>query len=241
MARVIVEGLSKKFKIGFKKHQGALSIFISLFSGKEPTRILWALKDVSFNADEGEIIGIIGENGSGKSTLLRTIADIYDMDSGEIKTNGKIVPLINLQAGLKDRLTMEDNIFICCSFFGLTQKEARNRFDAIVQFSELENFVNTKIYQFSEGMKQRLSFSIAINCDPDILLLDEVFEAGDEEFKSKSADRIKELVKSGATVLLVSHELWMVEKYCNKVIWLDSGRLIKSGNAQEILKEYRQD
>ena len=238
MKRITVDSVSKKFRIGFKKDQSALARFISLFSGREPKRTIWALKKVSFSADAGEIIGVIGENGSGKSTLLRIIAGIYDKSGGEVKTEGKIVSLINLYIGLRERLTMEDNIYMCSSLFGLSAKEAKKRFDSIVEFSELRDFVNTKIYQFSEGMKQRLAFSIAIHCDPDIFLIDEVFEVGDEEFKIKSVNKIKEFLGNGATVLLVTHELWMVEKYCNRAIRIDKGRIVKDGNSRDVIKDY---
>ncbi len=238
MRRIEAHGISKKFRIGFVKNQGALARFISIFSGVEPKKIFWALKDVSLSADAGEIVGIIGENGSGKSTLLRIIAGIYDKDKGGIKTEGKIISLINLHSGLRERLAMEDNIYICCSLFGLSKKEAGRRFNSIVKFSELGNFVNTKIYQFSEGMKQRLSFSIAIHCNPDILLIDEVFEIGDEEFKVKSANKIKDFVKNGVAVLLVSHKLEMIEKHCDRVIWIDKGKIAKEGNSREVVRDY---
>lgn len=241
MERVVVDNISKKFRIGFKKDQGALARFISLFSGVEPKRVIWALKDISFTVNRGEIVGIIGENGSGKSTLLRVIAGIYDEDSGEVKTDGRIISLISLEIGLKDRLSMEDNIYVCCPFFGLPRKEIKKRFDSIVEFSGLRNFVNTKIYQFSQGMRQRLTFSIAAHCDPDILLLDEIFEVGDEEFKFKSANKIKEFVKSGIAVLLVSHALGVVEKYCDRVIWLDNGKAVKIGDTKEVVREYIQN
>jgi len=239
MASVIVKNISKKFKIGFKKNRGALSRFIFLLSGRESKKDIWALKDVSFTADAGEVTGIIGENGSGKSTLLRVIAGIYDRSSGEVRTDGNIISLINLYIGLRDRLTMEDNIYMCCSLFGLSIGETKKRFDSIVGFSELGEFINTKIYQFSQGMRQRLSFSIAVHCDPEILLVDEVFEVGDEEFKIKSANKIKEFVKNGAAVIVVSHELWMIEKYCDKVIWLHKGKVIREGRAAPILAEYK--
>lgn len=239
MKRIIVEDVSKKFRIGSKKGRGTLAKFISLFSGREPKRVIWALNEVSLNANAGEIIGIIGKNGSGKSTLLRIIAGIYDKDEGEVKTDGKIISLINLHIGLWERLTMEENIYVCCPFFGLSKNEIKKRFDSMVEFSELGNFVNTKIYQFSQGMRQRLSFSIAAHCNPDILLIDEVFEVGDEGFRIKSANRIKDFIKNGTTVLLVTHELWMVEKYCNRAIWLDQGKIVKSGNVESILTEYK--
>jgi len=239
MERIIVEGVSKKFKIGFKKNRSALARFVSLFSGIEPKKIIWALKEVSFSVSSEEIVGIVGKNGSGKSTLLRIIAGIYDVDSGKVSTNGKIVSLINLSMGLKEKLMMEDNIYIFCSLLGLSIKEIKKRFNSIVELSELGNFVSTKIYQFSEGMKQRLAFSIAIHCDPDILLLDEVFEVGDREFKVKSVNKIKEFTKNGTTVLLVSHGLGIVERYCDRVIWLDEGRIVRIGDTKEILNEYQ--
>lgn len=237
MERIIVREVGKKFKIGFKKGQGALARLVSFFSGREARKIIWALKDVSFSINEGEIVGIIGKNGSGKSTLLRTIARIYKKNRGRVRTKGKIVSLINLNIGMQPRLTMRDNIYLCCSLFGLSQKSIKQRFNSIVEFSELETFVNTKLYQFSEGMKQRLAFSIAIHCNPDILLLDEVFEVGDKKFKIKSADKIKEIVKRGASILLVSHEMWMIEKYCDRVIWMDKGEIVKDGD-KRIIKEY---
>ncbi len=239
MEMIIVDNVSKKFKRGFKKHQSALARFISFLLGKESKKTIWALKDVSFKAEKGEIVGIIGENGSGKSTLLRVIAGIYKEDKGKVSINGKIISVINLRAGLQHRLTMKDHIFLTSSFFGLSKKEIKQKFNSIVEFAELENFVNTKIYQFSEGMKQRLVFSIAIHCNPEILLLDEVFEVGDKKFKIKSAEKIKNLVKKGTVVLLVSHELNMIEKYCDKVIWLDKGKIVREGKTREVVKEYK--
>ena len=237
--RIIVEKVSKKFQIGFKKNQSALERFIGLFSGKEPKKTIQALKEVSFTAEKGEIVGIIGENGSGKSTLLRTIAGIYRQDEGRITTGGKMISLIGLNVGLHLRLTMKDNIYLCCSLFGLSQKDIKKNFSLIVEFTELENFINTKIYQFSEGMKQRLAFSIAIHCNPEILLLDEVFEVGDESFRKKSAEKIKKLVNNGVTALLVSHDLNMIKKHCDKVIWMERGKIKKQGKTREVVGEYK--
>ena len=238
MERIIINDVSKEFKIGFKKNQSALAKIISIFSGKEPKKSFWVLKNTTFNAKAGEMIGIIGKNGSGKSTLLRVIARIYEKDDGIIKTNGKIISLINLNIGLQDRLTMKDNIYLCCSLFDLSIKDINQRFKSIAKFAELEDFVNTKVYQFSSGMLQRLAFSIAIHCNPEILILDEVFEVGDEDFKKKSSDKIKGLVRNGATVLLVSHDLESIKKNCNRVIWMDRGKIIKEGKPTEIIKEY---
>jgi len=238
MHRIIIHNISKKFNIGFKKKQSALARFISIYSGKEPKRELKVLKNISFQASAGEIVGIIGANGSGKSTLLRIIAGIYDQDKGSIEKNGKLISIIGLGSGLKDRLSMKDNIYLIGSYFGLTKKSIKKNFNSIVKFADLSNFVNTKIYQFSQGMLQRLAFSIAVHCDPQILLLDEVFEVGDQEFRKRSAERIKELVANGATTLLVSHELELIKQYCNRVIWLGKGKVIKEGDAKEVVREY---
>lgn len=236
---IVIHGVSKKFKIGYMKNQSALTRFISLFSGQEPKRTIWVLKEISFSAGPQEIVGIIGKNGSGKSTLLRIIAGIYDKTHGRIATNGKIVSLIQPKDNMPLQLTMRDNLYFMASLFGLTQKETKNRFNSIIEFTELGDFVHTKIYQFSEGMKHRLTFSIAIHCDPEILLLDEVFEAGDEKFKIKSVNRIQNLAKNGATVLVVSHNLDLIKKYCNRVIWLENGRIKKTGTPDEIIEEYK--
>lgn len=239
MKRIIVNGVSKEFKIGYLKNQGALARFISLCSGREPRRIIWVLKEISFSADSQDIVGIIGKNGSGKSTLLRIIAGIYDKTHGKVVTNGKIVSLIQLKDGMSSQLAMRDNLYLIASLLGLTQEEIKNKFDSMVEFAELGDFIHTKIYQFSEGMKQRLIFSIAIHCNPEILLLDEVFEVGDERFRIKSANKIKELTANGSTILLVSHNLDLVEKYCNRVIWLENGRLKRQGSSSEIVGEYK--
>ncbi len=235
MKRIVVQKLSKSFAKGLGG--SALSNFLELFrcNEKKPVK---ALKNVSFSVDSGEIIGIIGENRSGKSTLLRTISGIYEPDSGRVETNGKIISLINLNIGMHDRLTLKDNVYLCGSLFGVSRKEIRSKFDSIVSFAELEGFSEEQIYKFSEGMKQRLAFSIAIHCSPDILLLDEVFEVGDEGFKRKSADKIKELVENGSSVLLVSHDLEMIRKHCTQVIWMDKGEIKKQGYVKEIIDAY---
>ncbi|MFH1835616.1 MAG: ABC transporter ATP-binding protein [Methanobacteriota archaeon] len=239
MKRIILEKVSKKFRIGFTKNQTALARVASTLSGREPKKDLWALKDVSLTVDSGTILGILGENGSGKSTLLRVIAGIYPADGGAIETNGKIISLIGLNIGLQDRLSMKDNISLCCSLFGLSQKTIGERYKEIIEFSELEDFENTKLYQFSSGMLQRLAFSMAIHCNPEILLLDEIFEVGDEHFKKKSTETLKKLVEKGATILLVTHELWMIQKYCDKAIWMEEGKIKEYDDTTSVINNYR--
>ena len=198
---------------------------VSFLSGREPKHIIQAISNVSLEVKAGEIVGIIGDNGSGKSTLLRIVSNIYRADSGTVETFGKIISLINLGVGLKERLNMKDNIYMLGTLFGLTNKKIQEKFDSIVSFSGLHEFVHTKIYQFSEGMKQRLAFSVAIHANPDILIIDEVFEVGDEDFRVKSASKIKELVSHGASVLLVSHDKELINKYCSKTIKIDKGNI----------------
>ena len=225
MKRIIIDDVSKKFRIGYKKNQSVLAKSLSFFSGIEPKKIIDAVKNVSLGVDKGELLGIIGDNGSGKSTLLRIIAGIYEPSSGRATTSGKIISLINLQVGLKDRLTMRDNIFLIGSLFGMSQEEIKRNLNFIVEFSELNEFTNTKIYQFSSGMRQRLAFSIAVSANPDILLLDEVLEVGDQDFKEKSGKKIREMVGGGSSVIFVSHDLDMVYKYCDRVIKMENGKI----------------
>jgi len=189
--------------------------------------------NVSLVASPGEFIAIIGKNGSGKSTLLRTLAGIYLKDGGSASNYGKIVPLIGLEVGLKDRLTMADNIFLGGALFGLTKKEIKKKFDDIVKFSELEQFIGTQLYKFSWVMEDRLAFSIAINCNPEILLIDELFTTADEDFKKKAGEKLKMMAKAGVTIIFVSHNLEIIRQYADRVIWLEKGRIKQEGKEIE--------
>ncbi len=229
--RIVVEHVSKYFQIGTEKRQSTLGKIYSLFSGREPKKSIHVLSDVSFVVNAGEVLGIMGSNGSGKSTLMRIVAGIYRVYDGTVKVEGKMVSLINLSVGLKERLTMRENIFLIGSLFGLGQDDIKARFNDIVAFAELGEFVNTKIYQFSSGMRQRLIFATAVHANADILILDEVLEVGDKSFKEKSGNKIKEIVKGGGSVVLVSHNALLIEKYCHRVMLIEKG-VIKS---QELL------
>ena len=242
MKRIIINKVSKKFEIGFKKDQNALMKFISFFSGRESKREFFVLKDVSFDADAGENVGLIGKNGSGKSTLLRIIAGIYELGKGNITSDGKLVYLSGFGTGLKKRLTMKENIYLIGSILGLNNKEIKSKFSEIVKFSGLKDFVDTKVYQFSDGMLLRLIFSITTHYvaheKPEVLLLDEIFAGGDEEFRKKAVEKMEDLIKGGATVILVSHDLDLIKKYCDKVIWLEKGRIRKQGKPDQVTKAY---
>jgi len=238
MIRIKVKNLNKKFKIGFSKNESFLSRIINFILIKEDKKELQVLKDISLEINSGEYVGIIGKNGSGKSTLLRVISGIYKNYTGEVETDGKIISLINIGSGFKYRLTMKENIYLVCSLFGLTHKEIEKNFNSIVEFSELQNYVNTKMFQFSSGMIQRLAFSIAINSYPEILILDEVFEVGDNSFKKKSREKIKELTNKNVTVLLVTHEVEILSNLCNRIIWMNKGMIKEDGDPGEIISQY---
>jgi len=241
MTRISLRGVSKRFRKGFVKKHSVLFKFLSLLSGTPPAKTITVLDGVSFDVRKGEKVGIIGENGSGKTTLLRIISGIYEKDEGTVETEGKIIPLINLRAAMIRRLTMKDNIYLLGSFLGLTTGKIRERFHSIAAFAEQEDYINTPLYQFSSGMRQRLAFSIAINCDPDILLLDEVFESGDEKFRNKSAEWIGRMVAAGGSVILVSHEMRTIEKYCDKVIWLKNGKIARFEDTKNVVNDYITD
>lgn len=238
MNSIQLQSVSKTFELGFKKRHGLLARIIGGLSNREQKKEIIVLDTISLTIKSGEMVGIIGNNGSGKSTLLRIIAGIYRPNSGNIITQGKIISIINLGSGLKERLTMKENIFLVGSLFGISQKTIRENLNSIVHFSGLEQFIDTKIYQFSAGMLQRLAFSIAIHSNPSILLLDEVFEVGDENFRKKSTEKIHELVKAGVSVVFVTHELDMIREHCDRVIWLSNGKICMQGDPEVVVKKY---
>ena len=239
--KLIIKNISKEFKIGFKKHQGILGKTISFISGREPKRKFLALDNISFSVKPKEIVGIIGPNSVGKSTLLRIIGKIYQPSNGKIITNQKIILLLKENIGLDIRLDMKESIFLSCALLGLKKEQTRKIFKKIVEFSELEKYINTKLYQFSTGMILRLFFSIIINSlenkGSEILLLDEIFTVSDKKFKEKCIKKIKEIAENGSSIILVSHDLKLIEKECTKIIWLDKGKIVKEGG-KEIVKEY---
>lgn len=239
-----LDNVSKKFNIGFKKNQGALARLISFVSGKESRKDLEVLKDISFCTYPGQIIGLIGRNGSGKSTLLRIIAGIYEPDQGYVKTVGRVNYVSGFGNGLSSKLTMEENIYLMGTMMGLSKIDIKKRFAEIVDFSGLKDFVYAKVYKFSSGMVIRLSFSVTIHClehsNPDILLLDEVFGAGgDIDFEDKAIQKMAEFIKGGATVLLASHGLKIVEEYCDEVMLLDNGKILQSGSPRKVIDDYK--
>jgi ABC-type polysaccharide/polyol phosphate transport system ATPase subunit len=245
MKRIIIKNLNKKFVLNHRRRDGALAKFVGLFSRSfDEKKVLTVANDISLSIEKGEVVGVIGHNGSGKSTLLRLISEIYQKDSGEVCVEGKLIYLSGFGQGLQSRLTMRENIFLMGAFMGLSQNEIKTRFDEIVEFSGLSEFVDVKVYKFSSGMVTRLNFSVTIHCvkhhNPEILLLDEIFSAGgDIDFFDKSTRFVENLVQGGATVVLVSHDLGLIEKYSNRVIWLESGRIREQGSPEKVLSLYK--
>mgnify|MGYP001573899518 CR=1 FL=1 len=245
MQRIAINNISKKFNIDFRRDEGALAQLLKFVSGKREKQERVALKNVSFTARSGEVFGIIGKNGAGKSTLLKIIAGIYQPTEGRVKTNGTFVYLTSLGLGFLPKLTMRENIYLAGSIMGLDQKEIKQKFNQIVDFSGLKEFIDTKIYQFSTGMISRLSFSTTFFCikhkNPDILLIDEVFGAGgDMDFEEKAQKKMEELIRGGATVILASHNLEIVEKYCDRVLCINNGKVVKEGVPGEVIEYYKE-
>ncbi len=212
-----------------------------LFKALKPDELVSAIDDVSLRVEKGQTFGVIGENGSGKSTLLKLVAGIAKPSRGRVTTVGKVSALIELGAGFHPEITGRENVFINGIMLGLTKKEITAKFDEIVAFAELEDFIDAPVKTYSSGMYMRLGFAIAINVNPDILLIDEVLAVGDAAFVPKCLDRIDDFRRRQKTILFVSHDLTTVEKVCDRVAWLKNGRLLTIGDPKRIVDAYLQD
>ncbi|MBN1182298.1 MAG: ABC transporter ATP-binding protein [Bacteroidales bacterium] len=218
----------------------ALKHFIINRKKEKKVKYFQAIKGVSFNVEKGINLGIIGSNGSGKSTLLRLLANTLAPDKGSIVNNSQSVSLLSLGVGFKPDLTGHENIYINGLLLGLSRTEIDQKMDEIIDFSELGDFIYNPVRTYSSGMKSRLSFSIAINVDPDLLIVDELFSVGDERFKEKSSSRMESMLKDNRTVIMVSHNLSSIERYCSKVIWIEDGRVFKMGEPKNIIPMYKE-
>jgi len=231
--------LSKTFNIRDDNYNTVKQRFFHLFN-PAPLRQINALKDVHFSIPKGECIGIIGGNGSGKSTLVKCMAGIYQSTQGYIKLKGSMM-LMNLGVGMSHELTARENIYVSGSALGLKISEIDKIFDQIVAFSELEDFVNTKVKYFSTGMVQRLSFSIAAHARADIMFLDEVFAVGDQKFLEKAVKVVEKSWIEGRTTVIVSHAMPIIAKYCKKVVYLKKGEMIYFGDPKTAIDMYQSD
>ena len=235
-----VENVSKVFKLPHEKNSSIKSSVVNFYRRKKGYELQSALKDVSFEIKKGEFFGIVGRNGSGKSTMLKLLAGIYTPTKGQIHVRGSLTPFIELGVGFNPELTGRENVFLNGALLGFNRKEMQAMYKDIVEFAELERFMDQKLKNYSSGMQVRLAFSIAIRAKSDILLIDEVLAVGDAAFQRKCFEYFKQLKKSNRTVVFISHDMGAVKEFCNRGILLNEGKIIFSGNSSEVAKKYAQ-
>ena len=236
-----LEHVSMKFNLGIEKEFSIKQAFVNFFNFNKPKKKkeeFWALKDVSFSVRKGEVVGLIGSNGAGKSTLLKVVSGVMKPTKGKVTVNGVISPMIELGAGFDSELTARENIFLNGAILGYSKDFLESKFEEIVEFSELRDFLDVPVKNFSSGMTAKLAFSIATIVNPEILIVDEILSVGDIKFQEKSKHKMLEMIKGGTTVLYVSHSLDSIRELCDRVIWLEHGKIIKIGDTKEICKEY---
>ena len=235
-----VKNVTMKFRMSDEPINSLKEIFTHTLSGKLKFNEFLALDDVSFNLEKGKTLGLIGKNGAGKSTTLKLISGILKPTSGIITTYGNVVPMLELGAGFDLELTGKENIYLNGAILGYSKEYLESKYDEIVEFAEIQDFIDMPIRNYSSGMMARLAFSIASVVQPEILIVDEILAVGDVAFQEKSFNRMKELMSGGATVLFVSHDLEKIEEMCDEVIWLDHGKILMQGEAKEICNAFRE-
>ena len=238
---VKVENVGMKFNLSSNKVDNLKEYFIRLVKRNIMYKEFWALKNVSFTINKGDRVAIIGGNGAGKSTILKVIAGVLKPTEGTAKTYGKVVPLLELGAGFDPQYTGAENIYLYGAILGYKKEFIDEKFKKIVRFSELGDFIDVPVKNYSSGMKARLGFSIATIVEPEILILDEVLSVGDARFRRKSLRRVKRMMSSGVTVLFVSHSVNQIRKVCNKAIVLEHGELKFYGDLEEAISIYEED
>ena len=238
-ASIAVERLSKRFRRARSDRPSTLKEW--LLRGRRPLKAddaFWGLSDVSFQVAPGKMVGLVGHNGAGKSTLLRLVGGVGRAERGRVSVNGRVGALLDLGAGFHPDLSGRENVFIVGVIAGLTRREVARRFEAIVAFAELEAFIDSPLRTYSSGMQMRLAFAVAAHTEPQILLIDEVLAVGDLAFQHKCIERIVEFQKAGCTIMLVSHDLPLVRRLCDEVIWLRSGQVVAHGPAEVVVDQY---
>ena len=237
---VEVKNVTMKFKMSDEPINSLKEIFTIAAKGKLKFNEFLALDNVSFELEKGKTLGLIGRNGAGKSTTLKLISGILKPTSGTIITRGNIVPMLELGAGFDLELTGKENIYLNGAILGYSKEYLESKYDEIVEFAEIQDFIDMPIRNYSSGMMARLAFSIASVVQPEILIVDEILAVGDVAFQEKSFNRMKELMSGGATVLFVSHDLEKIEEMCDKVIWLERGKVVMFGDTQDVCSAYRE-
>jgi ABC-2 type transport system ATP-binding protein len=235
-----LNNLSKKY---FKQGQRTFKELLHdlVFGGGKVGQFIWALKDLSLEISSGETIGIIGPNGSGKSTLLKIIAGVTEPTLGSLAINGSIAPLIELGAGFHPELTGRENIYLNAAIMGIKKKEIEKKVVDIIKFSELKSFIDTPVKHYSSGMYLRLAFSVAIQVDADIILIDEILAVGDQKFQEKCLKKLEYLKKQNKTIIFVSHNIHQVQDFCERVIYLKNGKILLDDNTAKVVRQYSLD
>jgi len=233
-----VDSVSKVFKLPHEKQSSVKGMFVNLFRGRRTFERQKVLSDISFDIKKGEFFGVIGRNGSGKSTLLKLLASIYSPTKGIISLNGSLTPFIELGVGFNPELTGRENVFLNGALLGFNRKEIGEMYKDIVEFAELENFMDQKLKNYSSGMQVRLAFSVAIKAESEILLIDEVLAVGDVLFQQKCFSYFEKLKKQSKTVVFVSHDRGVLEKFCDRGVLIDNGRLVFEGDITTVLEKY---
>ena len=236
---VKVEDVSIKFSLASEKFDGFKEYFIQRVKKKITYQDFWALQDVSFEVYKGETLGLIGVNGSGKSTMLKIIAGVMKPTCGSVKTSGVIAPLIELGAGFDFDLTAKENVFLNGTLLGYTREYLEEHYEEIVEFSELRDFMDVPVKNYSSGMVARLAFAIATITKPDILIVDEILAVGDFLFQQKCEKRIREMMDRGTTVIIVSHTIEQIERLCKHVLWLEHGNMKMLGDTKTVCDAYK--
>lgn len=231
------ENLGMKFKAGNIKYDTLKERMVNLFKKKKETNMFSVLKDINFEIKRGESLGIIGHNGAGKSTLLKIVAGIYEPTEGTIKTNGKVM-LLNLGAGFDVEAAAEENIYLNGAILGFTRKQMKEKLNSIIEFAELQDFLSLPLKNYSSGMISRLGFAIAIDIEPDLLLVDEILSVGDENFKKKCSTKIDELKAKGVSFMFVSHAIPQVRRLCEKTLWIENSQVMAYGETKEVCDKY---
>lgn len=240
MSRVSADRLTIKFRIYHDRSPSLKDYISGVFRNRSQSRYsdFFALNEVSFDLHEGDRVGIVGRNGAGKSTLLKALCRIYEPSAGRILVDGRVAPLLEVGAGFHPEFTGRENIYLNGAILGLRKAQIRAIEPEVIRFAEIEEFVDTPVKYYSTGMYMRLAFSLATATQPDILILDEIFAGGDASFVAKAKDRLHDLINRANIMMMVSHDHELVRALCNRVVWLDHGRIIADGNPSAILEQY---
>ena len=235
---VTVEHVGMRFHLGIEKINTLKEALIKSIKREMPKNEFWALQDVSFHINKGDVLGIVGANGAGKSTLLKVVSGVFAPTVGTVRVNGMVAPMLELGAGFDIELTARENVFLNGAVLGYGKQFLCDKYDEIVQFSELGDFMEVTIRNFSSGMLARLAFSISTLVEPEVLIVDEILSVGDAAFQKKSRDKMQSMIDGGTTVLFVSHSIDNVRDICNKVLWLDHGKVAMFGGTEEVCSRY---